>query len=512
VGSALLVGIAYYVGTGIGFAFTPRGQPNSTFWPANAILLSALLLSHRRTWWILFTAVLPAHLFSELHAGVPLWTAVGWFASNTSEALIGAYCITRLADPRKLFDTIRGVFVFVVFGVLLAPLVTSFLDAAAVVLTGWGQGYLPIGTERFWTNALAELTVVPTIVLFSSNFISSLPKANTARILEGVSLVGTTALITFLVFGVQPISLATSPALLYIPLPFLLWATTRFGQRGLSICLLALSLISIWCTMHGHKPFPYTSMRQNVASLQILLCVVVVPLLFLSAIMAEARETEQSLRRVSRSLIDAQEQTRARIGRELHDDINQRLAMLAIELEHLQDNPSEVQARLQELRTQTIELSNDVQSLSHELHPSKLEHLGVVCGIKSWCKEFGERQTMEIDFKSDVSSVVPFDIGISLFRVLQEAQHNALKHSGVKRTEVQFHEELGAIHLIIRDLGKGFDIEAASQGRGLGLTSMQERVRLVNGTITIESKPMGGTTIHVRVPFQSEKRAQSAAG
>jgi signal transduction histidine kinase len=119
---------------------------------------------------------------------------------------------------------------------------------------------------------------------------------------------------------------------------------------------------------------------------------------------------------------------------------------------------------------------------------------------------------MEIDFKSDVSSVVPFDIGISLFRVLQEAQHNALKHSGVKRTEVQFHEESGAIHLTIRDLGKGFDIEAASQGRGLGLTSMQERVRLVNGTITIESKPTGGTTIHVRVPFQSEQRAQSAAG
>jgi signal transduction histidine kinase len=253
-------------------------------------------------------------------------------------------------------------------------------------------------------------------------------------------------------------------------------------------------------------------MRGNVASLQILLCVVVVPLLFLSAIMAEARETEESLRRVSGSLIDAQEQTRARIGRELHDDINQRLAMLAIELEHLQDNPSEVQARLQELRTQTTELSNDVQSLSHELHPSKLEHLGVVRGIKSWCKEFGERQTMEIDFKSDVSSVVPFDIGISLFRVLQEALHNALKYSGVKRTEVQLHEESGEIHLTIRDLGKGFDIEAASQGRGLGLTSMQERVRLVNGTITIESKPMGGTAIHVRVPFESEQRAQSAAG
>jgi PAS domain S-box-containing protein len=235
-------------------------------------------------------------------------------------------------------------------------------------------------------------------------------------------------------------------------------------------------------------------------------------ILILSEDISRRKQIEEMLSGMSRKLIEAQEQERARLGRELHDDINQRLAMLAIELEHLQDNPSEVPARLQELQTQTTELSNDVQSLSHELHPSKLEHLGVISGIKSWCKEFGERQAMKIDFKSDVSTVVPFDVGICLFRVLQEALHNALKHSGEKRVEVRLAEHLNEFHLIVRDSGIGFDIEAASQGRGLGLTSMQERVRLVNGTITIESKPMDGTTIHVRVPFESEQRAQSAAG
>ena len=224
------------------------------------------------------------------------------------------------------------------------------------------------------------------------------------------------------------------------------------------------------------------------------------------------REAEEVLSGMSRKLIEAQEQERTRIGRELHDDINQRIAMLSLELGQLQDDPSDVRNRLQELRTQTTELSNDVQALSHELHSSKLEYLGVVSGIGSWCKEFGERQGMEIEFKSDVSGVVPFDIGSSLFRVLQEALHNALKYSGVKRIVVQLHEESGEIHLTIRDLGKGFDIEAARQGRGLGLTSMQERVRLVNGTITIESKPMGGTVIHVRVPVESEEGAQSATG
>ena len=184
--------------------------------------------------------------------------------------------------------------------------------------------------------------------------------------------------------------------------------------------------------------------------------------------------------------------------------------MLSLELEQLQENPSEVQSRVQELRNQTTELSNDVQAMSHDLHSSKLEYLGVVAGIKSWCKEFGERQRVEIDFSNDVHSALPFEIGLSLFRVLQEALHNVMKHSGVKRIEVQLREDSGEIHLIIRDSGKGFDVEAALQGKGLGLTSMRERVRLVNGTISIESKPMGGTTIHVRVPLES-KHAKARA-
>jgi signal transduction histidine kinase len=179
--------------------------------------------------------------------------------------------------------------------------------------------------------------------------------------------------------------------------------------------------------------------------------------------------------------------------------------MLSLELEQLQENPSEIQPRVSELRRQMAEVSNDVQSLSHELHSSKLEYLGVVAGIRSWCKESGKRQKIEIEFSSDVSSTIPLDIGLCLFRVLQEAVHNAIKHSGVKRIEVQLREESGQIHLIVSDSGRGFDVEAARQGKGLGLTSMSERVRLVNGTIGIESKPMGGTAIHVNVPLGSEK-------
>jgi signal transduction histidine kinase len=509
---ALLVGMGYYLGTRFGLDWTPRGQPNSTFWPSNAILLGAFLLAPRLTWWWIFLlAVFPAHLIAQMQAGVPLWTALGWFITNTGEALIGAYCIKRLS-PKNTLASVRGILTFVVFGVLIAPLATSFLDASAVVLTRWGRGYWPLSIERFWTNALAELTIVPTIVLCGSTHFSGIRKINTARFGEGALLTITTFLVAGLIFGTQPLSPATTPALLYVPLPLFLWAATRFGLGGLSLSLLSVALISIWYTMHGREPFPYASMPQNILSLQILFCVVAVPLMFLSAVMAEARRTQESLRRMSSSLLQAQEQERARIGRELHDDINQRLAMLGVELEQLQNDPSQFQRRARELRREAAEISNDVQALSHELHSSKLEYLGVVAGMKSFCKEFAERQKVEIGFKSDVSTVLPLEIGLSLFRVLQESLHNAVKHSGVQRIEVQLSEQSNEVHLVVSDVGKGFDVEIALQGQGLGLTSMRERVRLVNGTIAIESEPMGGTRIHVRVPLPSEQQDLQNAG
>jgi len=501
-GPALLAGISYYAGTLIGFAWTPSGQPISTFWPANAILLAAFLLAPRRIWWALLLAVLPAHLVAQLHAGVPGWTALGWFLTNTSEALIGAFLITQLSQQKKTLDSVRGVFIFVLFGVLLAPFATSFLDAAAVVITGWGRHYWPLGLERFWSNALADLTIVPPIVLCSANGISRIRQASRARYLEAALLGVSTVAVAVVVFGSQLLSPSTTPALLYLPLPLLLWAAARFGLCGLSLSLLSVALISLWCTMHGRAPFPHVSMAQNVLSLQILFCVVAVPLMFLAAVMNEERRTRDSLRKISGGLIEAQEQERHRIARELHDDINQRLAMLAIELEQPEDCPLEIRNRLDELRRQTIEISNDLQGLSHELHSPKLEYLGVIAGIKSWCREFGARHKVEIDCRTDVSSVVPVEIGLPIFRVLQEAVHNAFKYSGVGRIEVLLQERSGELHLIVSDLGKGFNVDAAMRGEGLGLTSMRERIRMVNGKIVIKSKPTSGTRIQVRVPLR----------
>jgi len=228
------------------------------------------------------------------------------------------------------------------------------------------------------------------------------------------------------------------------------------------------------------------------------------------------KKMEEAISGMSRKLIESQEQERVRIGRELHDDIGQRLALLAVEIQQLQQDSvtlPEVLSRMGELQKQTTEIATDVQSLSHELHTSKLEYLGLAVAMRSFCREFGEHHKVEIDFQShDLASPVPPDISLCLYRVLQEALHNSAKHSGGGHLEVQLWGTSDQIYLTVRDSGVGFDSETAKESRGLGLISMQERVKLVNGTLSIESQPKRGTTICARVPLSAGSDSMRAAG
>jgi PAS domain S-box-containing protein len=230
----------------------------------------------------------------------------------------------------------------------------------------------------------------------------------------------------------------------------------------------------------------------------------------------DRKMAEEALAGVNRRLIEAQELERTRIARELHDDFSQRLALMTVALEQLQGHPSnlsEVRSRIRELWKQASEMTMDIQSLSHELHSSKLEYLGVVAAIRGFCGEFGQQQKMEIKFKShDVPSSLSPDISLCLFRVLQEALHNSAKHSGVRCVEGRLWGTSDEIHLTVSDFGTGFDTKRAREGRGIGLISMEERLKLVKGTLSIESEPQRGTTVHARVPISSDSMPIRATG
>jgi PAS domain S-box-containing protein len=232
--------------------------------------------------------------------------------------------------------------------------------------------------------------------------------------------------------------------------------------------------------------------------------------------MTERKRAEEALTNVNRRLIEAQEKERTRIGRDLHDDIGQRLSLLTVELEQLHHDPPnlpQVRYRIGELHKQASEIATDIQSLSHELHSAKLQYLGIVTTMRGFCREFGQQQKVEVDFKThDLADDVPPDISLCLFRVLQEALHNSAKHSRARHFEVRLWGTSDEVRLTVTDSGVGFDREAARQGRGLGLISMEERLKLLNGTLAIETQPEKGTAVHVSVPLSPGTDSMRAVG
>jgi signal transduction histidine kinase len=219
----------------------------------------------------------------------------------------------------------------------------------------------------------------------------------------------------------------------------------------------------------------------------------------------ERKRTESALANVTRRLIGAEEQERTRIARELHDDIGQRLALLNVELGQFDSSHllAEVASHIGELQKQSAEIASDVQSLSHRLHSSKVEYLGVATAMRGFCKEFSAQQHVEIVFAHDaIPTTVPSDVSLCLFRILQEALHNAVKHSGVRHLDAELRASSDSIDLTVRDSGSGFDVQEAMKTSGLGLISMAERIKLVGGQLAIESHRNRGTTIHARVPFR----------
>lgn len=218
----------------------------------------------------------------------------------------------------------------------------------------------------------------------------------------------------------------------------------------------------------------------------------------------ERKLAEEALSMVSRRLIEAQEEERTRLARELHDDITPRLALVSMCLDRLKQGSAsavELREEIGAASGQIGDLVQDIQALSHRLHSSRLDLLGLTRASAGVCAELSDLHGVTIDFQAeDVAERLPQEVSLCLFRVLQEALQNALKHSGSRQMQVSLRSGARGIELTVVDAGAGFDQRAARR-RGLGLTSMRERLKLVDGELSINSKPGRGTTVRARVPF-----------
>jgi signal transduction histidine kinase len=204
-------------------------------------------------------------------------------------------------------------------------------------------------------------------------------------------------------------------------------------------------------------------------------------------------------------LINAQEKERSRIASELHDDFSQRIALLSLGLENaadeLPDSSVTVKRQLQKLFDSASELGADIHTVSHRLHSSTLESLGLVPGVSALCKEFTDRYGIEIDFCADnIPRRIHQDVALCLFRIIQEGLQNLKKHSGVAKAQVKLWTAGDKILISVCDEGRGFDLKEITNNGGIGIRSMEERVRLLGGRFEIHSEPTRGTRIEACVP------------
>jgi PAS domain S-box-containing protein len=238
-----------------------------------------------------------------------------------------------------------------------------------------------------------------------------------------------------------------------------------------------------------------------------------------------SRENEAALRAsyaqvkdLAGRLIVAQEVERTRIARDLHDDVSQQLAGLSIALSgfkrrlHANAPGAAMEDELAAIQRRTTELADEIRNLSHELHPGVLQHAGLAAALKAHCREFEQQNEVRVtlDTTNDIGGV-DAEAAVCLYRVAQETLRNVAKHAHARHVHVTLARNDGALTLSISDDGRGFDLAEARTGDGLGLVSIDERVRLANGTVTIHTRPQHGTRVQVRIPVSASPLGKAAS-
>jgi PAS domain S-box-containing protein len=296
---SLMIGLwvfaGYYLGCKIGFALTFQPHPVSVLWPPNSILVAALLLTPRRLWWFVLLAAFPAHLAAQLQSDVPPLMIICWFISNALEALIGAGLTRYVVGGPMRFTSLRKVGIFCLCVVFIGPFLSSFLDAAFVVWNQWGHdGYWELIRVRLSSNAVSALIIVPLIVTWVTDGVQPLRAAARSRYLEACVLFLSLFAVSYV--ALYELKAGADLALLFLPLPFLLWAAVRFGALGATTAIPIVGFLSIWSASHGHGPFSGETADQSALSIEIFLIGVAIPLLFLAALIEERATGENELR------------------------------------------------------------------------------------------------------------------------------------------------------------------------------------------------------------------------
>jgi signal transduction histidine kinase len=522
-GTPVLVAIAYLLAAKMAFAVgTLSDRIFAPFWPPNVVLFCTLLLAARRRWWVYIVATLPAHFIAEYGVGMSVPQNLVAFATNCMLAILSAVSVLRFVTGPFWFGTLRDAGIYVLITVGISPAITALGGAFVQILGGgtmanywtyWGNWYI--------SNALGNVALAP-VVLTWLNSRRQTMTLNTRNKIEGVVLLlGLIAACFFAFRGESPPGAENLlPAVLYLPVPFILWATFRFGQAGATGAILAVTVVAIWENLRESTVFVGPNEEASVLSLQLFLLGIAVPVFLLGAAIDELRRSGESTRKLAGDVLRAQDEERRRIARELHDSTGQNLVVASLIATRVQGMaPTACGPAVTELKDVLEKTMKEIRTVSYLLHPPLLDAGGLTVALSAYLDGFSNRTGIKVDLQmSPDFGRLSSHVELVLFRVIQEALTNVWRHSGSKVAWVrlirQEWEGCNQVALSIEDAGKGIflgdPLSRYSSGRknepassGVGLAGMRERLRQVGGQLEIHSTA-GRTLIKANVPVGVE--------
>jgi signal transduction histidine kinase len=519
----LLVALAYLLGAEVAFYIgTLSDQIFALFWPPNVVLFCALMIAPQREWWLYIVAAFLAHVVAELGVGMPALQLLVAFATNCMVALLNAYAVRRFVGDPPWFGNFRKASIYIVITAGTAPAVSA-LGGAFVPILGGGAfaDYWIFWSHWYLANALPNLTLGPVFLIWFSDGARWTRWKLSRRHIEPAVLAVALVCVCIVAAAAAGRLTTTSflPAILFLPLPLVLWAAVRFGEKGASGAILVVAIILTWATLHGRGLFPGEDPERSVLALQLFLTGLSIPVLMLGALIDELRSAERTTRELAASLVRAQDQERRRIARDLHDSTGQHLIAATLIAGRIGKTlPAAAQPALRQLEEMLQQSIREVRTVSYLLHPPLLDEAGLALALRHYIEGFQERSSIavELDISPTVERLAP-DTELVLFRVVQEAMTNISRHSKSSTAQIRLMRERAtngdAVVLTIEDTGQGMPgVRGVRQliGRkngptqGVGLASMRERLHQIGGRLDVDSV-VGRTTVKAVVPIRGQQ-------
>lgn len=447
---------------------------------------------------------------------VPASAYVGVLASLGEFALVTAvaWVMVRWQQNRPLLEGYRDLTLFLLLACVLLPLCGAWWHA-------WAVGAPVADTRDLRALALCHsvsyLLVVPAVINLGRSIRA--PQRRQGLNVQAAVLAGALLAVLALLWTVDWRDGVITPLLSLAPVPILVWALIVFGVPGASVGMLLVATLGTVLGQYGLGPFGFWSPERNLLTAQVWTLGTGLALLFLGALSDQKMSSRIKLHRayqrlgeVTGRMLVVQEEERTRIARDLHDDINQSLAAISIRMSSLRHQlPERERPIVTELQDQLLAVSNDIRSISHELHPSILRFTGLASALDAFCNKRNARGSLRLCCSIDCAPRLGEDSELSVFRIVQEALNNVDRHARASVADVRITVHGSDVVLRVDDDGVGMPSSgSAARAPGLGLISMEERARLLGGSLQVSQSPLGGTRIEVRFPVPSARPQPTA--